>query len=116
MPRGQDEVSFLHQLTTPLDLNFQRPLSKQRENTKEAKEGQSKMTDVLGLLSFSFSISVNIEEQDVSRLLFSSHQYLALGVLLFANKIPDIIAFLILRCLKLKFAQNLHTFEMEKSK
>ena len=111
MPRGQDEVSFLHQLTTPLDLNFQRPLSKQRENTKEAKEGQSKMTDVLGLLSFSFSISVNI-----SRLLFSSHQYLALGVLLFANKIPDIIAFLILRCLKLKFAQNLHTFEMEKSK
>lgn len=111
MPRGQDEVSFLHQLTTPLDLNFQRPLSKQRENTKEAKEGQSKMTDVLGLISFSFSISVNI-----SRLLFSSHQYLALGVLLFANKIPDIIAFLILRCLKLKFAQNLHTFEMEKSK
>ena len=107
MPRGQDEVSFLHQLTTPLDLNFQRPPSKQRENTKEAKEGQSKMTDVLGLVSFSFSIS---------RLLFSSHQYLALGVLLFANKIPDIIAFLILRCLMLKFAQNLHTFEMEKSK
>ena len=35
--RGQDELSFLRQLTTPLDLNFQ-PLSKQRQEAKDKRQ------------------------------------------------------------------------------
>ena len=35
--RGQDELSFLRQLTTPLDLNFQ-PLSKQRQGAKDKRQ------------------------------------------------------------------------------
>ena len=35
--RGQDELSFLRQLTTPLDLNFQ-PLSKQIQEAKDKRQ------------------------------------------------------------------------------
>ena len=35
--RGQDELSFLRQLTTPLDLNFL-PLSKQRQEAKDKRQ------------------------------------------------------------------------------